>query len=49
MSEHHHIFDEDARELTDIKEGQITLSGLPEISDKQEIKRIDVILRVKNI
>ena len=49
MSEHHHIFDEDARELTDIKEGQITLSGLPEISDKQEVRRIDVILRVKNI
>jgi Fur family iron response transcriptional regulator len=45
---HHHIFNEDTRELTDIAANQIHLTGLPEIADGQEINRIDVILRVKN-
>ena len=48
ISDHHHIFDEDTRELTDIKAGQITMAGLPEVSDEQEVSRIDVILRVKH-
>ncbi|MDC0196777.1 transcriptional repressor [Gammaproteobacteria bacterium] len=45
---HHHIFNEDTRELTDIAANQIHLTGLPEIADGQEINRIDVILRVNN-
>ena len=45
---HHHIFNEDTRELTDIAANQIHLTGLPEIVDGQKINRIDVILRVNN-
>jgi|TARA_B110001454_G_C12612232_1_gene389210 Fur family iron response transcriptional regulator len=47
-SYHHHIFNEDSRELTDIEAGQINLTGLPEIADGQKVSRVDVILRVKN-
>ena len=48
ISEHHHIFNEDSRELMDIEKDQIGLTGLPAISAGQEISRIDVIVRVKN-
>jgi Fur family iron response transcriptional regulator len=48
ISPHHHIFNEDTRELTDIAANQIHLTGLPEIADGQKINRIDVILRVNN-
>ncbi len=45
---HHHIFDEDSRELKDIEADQVKLTGLPEIPAGQEFSRIDIILRVKN-
>ena len=48
ISDHHHIFNEDIRELTDIEADKITLTGLPEIAEGQEIYRVDVILRVKS-
>lgn len=49
ISEHHHIFNEDSRELMDIDADQIGLTGVPAIGAGQEINRIDVIVRVKNI
>tara|TARA_B100001142_G_C13732953_1_gene422286 strand:- start:9 stop:425 length:417 start_codon:yes stop_codon:yes gene_type:complete len=49
ISNHHHVFDEDTRELTDIEADQIKLTGLPEIPIEKEVCRVDVILRVKNI
>ena len=49
ISSHHHIFNEDNRKLTDIEADQIHLTGLPEIADGQEIDRIDVIVRVRNL
>ena len=48
VSNHHHIFNEDSRELMDIEDGQIGLAGLPAIGAGQEISRIDVIVRVTN-
>ncbi len=48
VSNHHHIFNEDSRELMDIEDGQIGLAGLPAIDAGQEISRIDVIVRVIN-
>jgi len=48
VSDHHHIFNEDSRELMDIKDGEIGLAGMPAIATGQEISRIDVIVRVKN-
>ena len=49
ISSHHHIFNEDSRELTDIAADQIHLTGLPEVADGQKINRVDVILRVRNL
>ena len=49
ISEHHHIFNEDTRELRDIDGDQIDLTGLPTIEAGQELSRVDVIVRVKNI
>ena len=48
VSDHHHIFNEDSRELMDIEDGEIGLAGMPAIGTGQEISRIDVIVRVKN-
>jgi Fur family transcriptional regulator, iron response regulator len=48
ISEHHHIFNEDSRQLMDIDADQIVLTGLPEIAAGQELSRVDVIVRVKN-
>ena len=47
-SDHHHIFNEDSRELMDIEADQIGLTGLPAIEAGQELSRVDVIVRVKN-
>lgn len=49
ISEHYHIFNEDSRQLLDIALDQIGLTRLPAISADQEINRIDVIVRVKNL
>ena len=49
ISSHHHIFNEDSRQLTDIAADQIHLTGLPKVADGQEINRVDVILRVRNL
>jgi Fur family transcriptional regulator, iron response regulator len=48
ISEHHHIFNEDSRQLMDIDADQIVLTGLPEIAAGQELSRVDVIVRIKN-
>ena len=48
VSEHHHIFNEDNRELMDICPDQISFTGLPVIEKGQEVSRVDVIVRVKN-
>ena len=49
ISEHHHIYNEDTRELMDIDGDQIDLAGLPAIGAGQELSRVDVIVRIKNI
>ncbi|MFP6712153.1 MAG: Fur family transcriptional regulator [Rhodospirillales bacterium] len=49
ISEHHHIYNEDTRELMDIDGDQIDLAGLPAIEAGQELSRVDVIVRIKNI
>ena len=48
ISDHHHVFNEDSRELMDIEGGQIGITGLPAIEAGQKMSRIDVIVRVKN-
>jgi len=48
ITEHHHIFNEDNNELTDINLEDVQLKGLPSINSCEKLERIDVILRVKN-
>ena len=48
ITEHHHIFNEDNNELTDINLEDVQLKGLPSINSCEKLERIDVIIRVKN-
>tara|TARA_B110000444_G_scaffold226312_1_gene230746 strand:- start:181 stop:576 length:396 start_codon:yes stop_codon:yes gene_type:complete len=48
VTDHHHIFNEDNNELTDINLENVQLKGLPNIDDCEKLERIDVIVRVKN-
>ena len=48
ITEHHHIFNEDNNELTDINLEDVQLKGLPSINSCEKLERIDVIVRVKN-
>ncbi|MAV88365.1 MAG: transcriptional repressor [Rhodospirillaceae bacterium] len=48
ITEHHHIFNEDNNELTDIKIKNVELKGLPILTSCEKLQRIDVIIRVKN-
>ena len=46
VSYHHHVFDEQTGELSDIDEGDLLISGLPEVADGMEIRCVDVVVRV---
>ena len=48
ITEHHHIFNEDNNELTDINLEDVQLKGLPSINSCEKLERIEVIVRVKN-
>jgi Fur family iron response transcriptional regulator len=48
VTDHHHIFNEDNNELTDINLEDVQLKGLPCIDSCEKLERIDVIIRVKN-
>ena len=46
VSYHHHMFDERTGKLSDIDEGDLQISCLPEVPDGMEIRRVDVVVRV---
>ena len=46
-SHHYHVYDPSGRLLSDLETQAITISGLPEVPEGQEIDRIDVIIRTK--
>ena len=46
-SDHHHFFHEDVGALTDIPADLLTVAKLPETPDGMEVKRVDVIVRLK--
>ena len=46
VSHHHHLLDERTGELSDVDEGKLLISGLPEVPDGMEIRSIDVVVRV---
>lgn len=46
-SDHHHIYDMNTRELSDIDASNIKISGLPDLPDGKSLDRVDLIFRVK--
>jgi Fur family transcriptional regulator, iron response regulator len=48
-SNHFHFFNEDEGRLTDIPQGSLVFSGLPQVPEGKMIDRIDVIVRLKKI
>ena len=47
VSHHHHILNEQTGQLSDIDEGEISISGLPKASEGMEIRCVDVVVRVR--
>lgn len=45
-SDHHHLYYEDDGRLVDVSAQEVRVSGVPELPPGDEIRRVDVILRV---
>ena len=45
---HHHFYDEDSSELTDIKNEKFSISNLPSAPNGKKIKEIEITIRVAN-
>ena len=45
---HHHFYDEDSSELTDIKNENVFVKNLPSAPDGKKIREIDITIRVEN-
>jgi len=48
ISDHHHFFHEDESELTDIPASALSVANLPKTPDGTEVKRVDVIIRLRS-
>ena len=47
VSDHHHFFFEDSSQLQDIDGASVTISSLPQAPHGTSVKRVDVVIRVK--
>lgn len=47
-SQHHHIYNVDTGELSDIQDELVNMTGLPELSDDVQVIGTDVIIKVAN-
>ena len=47
-SVHHHFFDEETCELSDIPDGSISMSDLPEAPDGKVVSGIEVVLKLRS-
>ena len=45
---HHHFYDEETSQLTDIKNENISINNLPKIPDGKKIKDIEITIKVAN-
>jgi len=45
---HHHFFNTDTCELTDIDSPDLRISGLPELPDGMTQESVDLIIRIRN-
>ena len=43
---HHHFYDEETTELTDIKNENISINNLPKIPNGKKIKDVEVVIRI---
>ena len=43
---HHHFYDEDMSQLTDIEDGNISISNLPKIPNGKKIKSVEVLVKI---
>jgi len=48
ISDHHHFFFEDRRELQDIDGGDVVISTIPEPPEGTRVERVDVVIRVRS-
>ena len=48
VSPHHHFFNIDTGELTDIPEGSVTLEAIPELPPGTRADGVEVVIRVRN-
>lgn len=48
-SNHHHFFHEDTGRLEDIGDGEVTVFGLPTPPMGTQVKRVDVVVRVRTM
>ena len=46
-SPHHHFYNVDSGQLTDIQEGALQLSGLPSLPDGMVTDSVDIIIRIR--
>lgn len=47
-SKHHHIYNKDTGELTDVAAQSLSISGLPCLDEGLEIDGVDIVVRVRN-
>lgn len=45
---HHHIYNVDTGEVTDLPDGQLQIFGAPQLSDDVELSDVDIIVRVRS-
>ncbi len=48
-TQHHHIYNVDTGELSDIENDRVSVAGLPELSDNVQIVGTEVIIKVSNL
>ncbi len=48
VTDHHHFFFEDRRELEDIDGGEVVISTVPEPPKGTKVERVDVVIRVRS-
>ncbi|PHR58369.1 MAG: transcriptional repressor [Robiginitomaculum sp.] len=46
VSEHHHMYDEDTGQLTDIPAGSLGSVTLPKLKANKQVNRIDLVIRI---
>lgn len=47
MSPHHHFYNVDTGELTDVEEGVVEIKALPDLPEGMEVDGVDVVIRIR--